>query len=114
MPLLDELKEYLRIDGNEEDGSLNLLLSSSLSYLETAGVSKPSTLEDPFEDIDPNAKYKLAVLMLATHWYENRLVVTSSAIKLAQLPIPYGFESLVLQLKAEALPIVSDVYERET
>lgn len=109
MNLLDELKEYLRIDGNEEDGSLNLLLSSSKSYLTSAGVPEPDDLDVPVVGDDPNAKYKLVVCMLAVHWYENRLVVTPSTIKIEQVPVAYGAQSLILQLKAEALPIASDV-----
>lgn len=108
MSLLDELKEYLRIDGNEEDGGLNLLLSSSKSYLSTAGVPEPNDLTVPVDGNDSNAKYKLVACMLATHWYENRLVITPSLAKVEQTPIPYGAESLILQLKAEALPNVSD------
>lgn len=106
--LLDELKDYLRIDGDEEDGSLNLMLSSSKSFLASAGVPEPDDLDEPVDGHDPNAKYKLVACMLATHWYENRLVITPSMAKVEQTPIPYGAESLILQLKAEALPNVSD------
>ena len=112
MSLLNELKDYLRIDGDEEDGSLNLLLSSSKSYLSSAGVPEPDVLSISVEGDDPNAKYILVACMLATHWYENRLVITPAVAKVEQTPIPYGAQSLILQLKAEALPIVSDLNER--
>lgn len=112
MSLLDELKEYLRIDGDEEDGSLKLLLSSSKSYLASAGIPEPDDLSVPVEGDDPNAKYKLVACMLAVHWYENRLVVTPSTIKIEQVPVAFGAQSLILQLKAEALPIVSESNER--
>ena len=97
--LLDELKEYLRIDGDEEDSSLSLFLQSAMLFVENAGVKKPT---DPFEVIDTvdvHSQYRLAVLMLATHWYENRLVITPTIAKVEQAPIPYGLESMILQLK---------------
>ncbi len=96
---LDELKDYLRIDGDEDDSSLSLFLQSAISFVERAGVKKPA---DPFEtidDVDVHSQYRLAVLMLATHWYENRLVITPSIAKVEQTPIPYGLESMILQLK---------------
>lgn len=96
---LAEIKDYLRIDGDDENSSLSLFLQSAFSYLENAGVKKPM---DPFEkvdDADKYAQYRLAVLMLVTHWYENRIVITPSAAKVEQTPIPYGLESMILQLK---------------
>ena len=113
MSLLDELKDYLRIDGEDEDGTLNLLLSSSKAFLKYAGVPEPTDLSVPVEGDDPNAKYKLTACMMALHWYENRLVVTPSTIKIEQVPVAYGAQSLILQLKAEALPIVGELDERE-
>lgn len=97
--LLNELKEYLRIDGDEEDSSLSLFVQSAISYLGNAGIKKPI---DPFEkvdEVDIHSQYRLAILMLTTHWYENRLVITPTMAKVEQTPIPYGLESLILQLK---------------
>ncbi len=97
--LMDELKDYLRIDGDEENPSLSLFLQSAISYLGSAGVKKPT---DPFKKIDGlevYSQYRLGLLMLATHWYENRIVITPSLAKVEQTPIPYGLESMILQLK---------------
>lgn len=97
--LLNEMKDYLRIDGDDENSSLSLFLQSAISYLENAGVKKPT---DPFEkvdDVDIYSQYRLAILMLTTHWYENRLVINPITVKVAQIPIPYGLESMILQLK---------------
>lgn len=99
MLLLEELKDYLRIDGDEEDSSLSLFLQSAISFVERAGVKTPA---DPFEiidDVDVHSQYRLAVMMLATHWYENRVVINPITVKVAQIPIPYGLESMILQLK---------------
>ena len=97
--LLIELKDYLRIDGDDEDASLSLFLQSAISFLENAGVKKPT---DPFAkdgDVDIYSQYRLALLMLTTHWYENRLVINPITVKVAQIPIPFGLESMILQLK---------------
>lgn len=97
--MIEELKEYLRIDGDAENASLSLFLQSAISYLENAGVKKPI---DPFmtvEGKDVHGQYRLAVYMLATHFYENRIAINPTTVKVAQIPIPYGLESMILQLK---------------
>lgn len=99
MQLLDELKEYLRIDGNDEDRSLSTFLQTSISYLENAGVKQPSDYYLTAEDREVFAQHRLAIMMLATHFYENRTTITPSTIKTAQQPIPYGLQSMILQLK---------------
>ena len=58
---LDEVKEYLRIDGDEEDSLISFFISAAKTHLENAGVTdKESEL------------YKLAVLIYVTDAYENR------------------------------------------
>lgn len=106
--LLKELKEYLRIDGDEENSSLNLFIHSAILTLDKAGVKQP---RDPFEKtdgVDTHALYRLAVYMLSTHYYENRTVITPTTIRVAQIPVLYGLEMIILQLKAEALPSESE------
>lgn len=111
--LMDELKEYLRIDGEEEDTTLSLFLHAAENVIANAGVPVPA---DPFEQ-NPNGKdlhasYRVAIMMLATHYYENRLVMTPTMAKVEQMPIPYGLESIILQLKRKPnplLPIVGDL-----
>lgn len=58
---LEEIKAYLRVDGNEEDLILNLLLEAAKEYLRQAGV----------EESD-NPLYKTAVIYHVTMHYENR------------------------------------------
>lgn len=99
MQLLDELKEYLRIDGNDEDRSLSTFIQSAQSYLENAGVKQPTDYFLIVGGKDVFAQHRLAIMMLATHFYENRIVITPSTIKTAQQPIPYGLQSMILQLK---------------
>ena len=97
--LLDELKEYLRIDGNDEDRSLSSFLQSSISYLENAGVKQPNDYYLTVNNKEVFAQHRLAIMMLSTHFYENRIAITPSTIKTAQQPIPYGLQSMILQLK---------------
>ncbi len=97
--LLNELKEYLRIDGDDENRSLSSFIQSAQSYLENAGVKQPKDYYLIVEDKEVFAQHRLAIMMLATHYYENRIAVTPSTIKTAQQPIPYGLKSMILQLK---------------
>lgn len=70
--MLDELKEYLRIDGNDEDITLSTFLQTSISYLENAGVKQPSDYYLIVNEKEIFAQHRLAIMMLATHFYENR------------------------------------------
>lgn len=97
--LLNDLKEYLRIDGDEENSSLSSFLQATILYLENSGVSQPSNYYLKVGDVDVYAEHRLAVHMLATHFYENRNVINPTSIKVAQIPIPFGLQSLILQLK---------------
>lgn len=97
--LLDELKEYLRIDGDDEDRSLRTFLQSAKSSLLSSGVKLPKDFYLIVDGEDVFALYRLAVMTLATHFYENRLAITPTTIKVAQIPIPYGVQSMILQLK---------------
>ena len=97
--LLEDLKEYLRIDGDEENHSLSTFLYSAAAYLEGAGVKQPADYYFKKDNKDIFALHRLAIMTLATHFYENRITITPTAIKTAQIPIPYGLQSMILQLK---------------
>lgn len=81
---LEELKNFLRVDYPEDDILIGSLKLSAESYIKNAG-SKVSSYD--------NSLYKLAVMMLVSHWYENREVVGESD-KLA-----YSLECLLIQLQ---------------
>lgn len=84
--LLELTKEYLRIDGDHDNQMLGLLIDSAKEYMENAGV----------KELTDNKLYNLAIIMLVTHWYENREQVTNSIPKNLTL----GLQSIILQLKA--------------
>ncbi|MEX3621867.1 head-tail connector protein [Viridibacillus arvi] len=94
--LLEELRGYLRVD---EEDDVSLFLQSAKLYLKVAGVNLPQDLYKIVDGEDVYAEHRLAIFMLATHFYENRIVVNPSSIKIAQIAIPYGFQSILMQLQ---------------
>jgi uncharacterized phage protein (predicted DNA packaging) len=82
--MLDEVKEFLRIDGEGEEVFLSSLITASKAYIKNA------TGTDVIED---DYLHKLAINLLVSHWYENREVV-GKIDKLA-----FGLESILLQIK---------------
>lgn len=83
---LDEIKEYLRIDNDNEDILLESLILASEKYLENTGVKKNYT----------NDLYKLAIKLLVSHWYENRQVeqIGGHVTKMS-----FSLETMIIQLK---------------
>lgn len=97
--LLLDFKEYLRIDDDIEDTSLNMFLQSAIGFLIDAGVKQPTDYYQIVDEVDVYSRHRLAIHILATHFYENRLAINPTSIKIAQIPIPYGLQTLILQLK---------------
>jgi uncharacterized phage protein (predicted DNA packaging) len=81
--LLEEVKEYLKVDGTDEDTEILGLIDAAEAYLTNAGVTKDET----------NELYKLAVKMLVVNWHENRQPI-GKVDKLA-----FGLDSIITQLK---------------
>lgn len=81
---LVEAKEYLRIDGNDEDTLINSLILTSEEYIKNATAS----------DVDLTKELaKLASKLLVSHWYENR-EPTGKADKLS-----FSLQSIFVQLQ---------------
>ena len=80
--MLQEIKEYMRIDEDYEDLLIQTLITSAETYLSNAGA---------MADYE-NSLYKLAVKMIVLHWYENREVI-GDAKKLS-----YSLDSIITQL----------------
>lgn len=83
---LEELKLFLRIDGEEEDTLIEGLKLGAEEYLKNAGITKDYNKE----------LYKLSIRILVSHWYENRSVETvgKNVSKIA-----FGLETIITQLK---------------
>ena len=83
---LEDLKLFLRVDGNEEDSLIKSLQAAAEEYLTDAGIMKNYNKE----------KYKLAVKILVNHWYENRAVET---IGKNVSKVAFGLDTILIQLK---------------
>lgn len=72
MLTINEVKKYLRLeeDFTEEDALLESLVLSAKIYVESA-------LGQKLDDKSPE-NVKLIVLLLVSHWYENRGTQTNS------------------------------------
>ena len=82
--MLQEVKDFLRIDGVEEDVFLASLISAAKIYIKNAtGIIADET----------NELHKLAVNLLVANSYENRLPIGKDE-KLA-----FSLESVILQIK---------------
>lgn len=90
---LQEIKEYLRIDGSEEDTSLSSFLKGAQFFLKNAGV--------PNDVSSQQELYDISVKMLVSHWYENREPLG----KADQLAFSLG--SIITQLKY-CIPVIEE------
>ena len=72
---LQDLKDYARIDFSDDDAMLSAFLESAQVHIESFVGNK---LDDAtrFPDGTP-APLKLATKMLASHWYDNRELVST-------------------------------------
>lgn len=80
--MLQEIKEYMKIDEDYDDMLIQTLISSAETYLYNSGVRQEYS----------NDLYGLAIKMLVLHWYENREVI-GEAKKLA-----FSLENIITQL----------------
>ena len=100
---LDELKMQMRVDLEEEDA---IIEAYGIAAEDTVASMTRRTLEElavigraedqltgEVEDVaaDFPARLKIAVLMLAAHWYRNREPVATVAMN----AVPYALEVLV-------------------
>lgn len=87
--LLEMSKEYLRIDGDHDNEMIGLLIDSAHEYLQNAGVNRD----------EESKQYQLAVMMLVTHWYENRNQEIEGR---TSRTMGMALQAIILQLKAGA------------
>lgn len=67
------VKNYLRVDHNEDDTLIQLMIDSAKSYIQ-------NYLNQPFETFeDIPVEFTLAALNLVSQWYENRAVSSEKA-----------------------------------
>lgn len=89
---LSELKEYLRIDGDEEDGLLRRLEKAAREYIASAvGV---------YDETDPTAEQLLGVMV--QDMYDHRQLMQSDVQEKKRMQYTYGSLLLQLQMKCES------------
>lgn len=95
LPSLGDLKLFARVDFDDEDFTLATLLNSASEYVQTA------TGQDYTEDAPERAC--VAIIALATHWYQNR-ELTSGGDRV----VPFHVRSLIHQLRDWKDPEVAE------
>lgn len=89
--LLIEIKDFIKEDSNDTnvDTLIKTLKSAAEEFIKSSGVNNDA--------VDYNNKlYKLAVMMLVGHWYDNRGIVVVGTIT---KEIEISFNSIVIQLR---------------
>ncbi|MDN6002623.1 MAG: head-tail connector protein [Enterococcus sp.] len=82
---LSELKNYLRIDHDLDDGLLETLKSTAEKFI-LSSIEVKETEDERFD---------YAVTLLVSNWYENRIATTEKSIQ----EIPFGVTALIHQLR---------------
>jgi uncharacterized phage protein (predicted DNA packaging) len=80
---LEEAKNYLRVDTDDDDALIRALITAAESYVkqQTGKIKKIVVVDgEPTEtDIATDELYNLCVKLLLAHWYENRGVEKASS-----------------------------------
>jgi len=83
------IKEYLKIDFDDDDRILELLLGSARRYVLDAVGYQPDETDE---------RVKLLLLVLVSDWYEHREYIDSTSQKVSQ-KVRYTVRSIILQLQ---------------
>lgn len=82
---IEEIKHYMRVDGNDDDAFIASLIEAAKLYITNAtGVTVDKA----------NPLHKLAVSILCLHWYENRLANDAEGSP----PMNFSVESIMNQI----------------
>nr|DAS68140.1 MAG TPA: head tail connector [Caudoviricetes sp.] len=86
MPELDEIKKYLRIDFDDDDSYITLLVETAKEYIEAAvGAYR-----------EGSARHRLLLYNIVATLYENRQFTLEKGDQVA-----YTLKSMILQLELE-------------
>lgn len=91
---LKETKDWLRVDGDDEDGTLEIIKGAAETYLGNA-------TEVEFDDTNHLAK--LFCLVLCADWYENRDLIGQQPSE----KVRFTCQSIMTQLQNAYKPAVS-------
>ncbi len=84
---LEDIKGYLRIDGDEEDSLIQTMMEAGKEYIRSA--------VGEYDDRDPTAQVLLAAIV--QNMYDNRELMQSE--QQTKKRIEYTFQSIILQLR---------------
>lgn len=84
---LEDIKSYLRIDGDEEDGLLRTMIDAGKEFIRSA--------VGEYDDTDSTAQIFLAAVV--QNMYDNRELMQSE--QQVKKRIEYTFQSMILQLQ---------------
>lgn len=86
MLTLERVKEYLRVDHDDEDTLIQAMMLAAKQYLFNAGIEEKD-----------NELYRIVVMLLVSHFYVNRAVFESGRQSVAM--IPYTLQFMITQLQ---------------
>ena len=81
---LADVKQYMKVDGTDDDRLIETLYGAARTYLKDGGVEKPEKESD---------LYTLALWGLTLHYYDHRDDVGTN------VAIPIGLRNIINQLK---------------
>ena len=90
LPTLEEVKDYLKIDTDEEDVQIQEFINAAVEELEDSGIKDQST-----------ASYGLAIKLLVANYYEERRPQVVGTIV---TNLNYSLNRIILRLKSRELP----------
>lgn len=93
------LKEYLKVEDDEDDRIITLQMKAAFAYIKNAGVK----VDEVKKDTDNYELYKLAVFMIVGSWYENRSTVITGSIS---KELEHSLTSIIIQLKNVSVEVV--------
>ena len=85
---LEACKQYMRVDGSDDDALITQLMGAAKEYLRTAGIEEPVS--------EDNNLYTTAVHSLTLHYYDHRDAVGE------EKSFPTGLRPIINQLKHSA------------
>ena len=84
---LEDIKEYLRVDGDDEDRLITTMMEAGKEYIRSA--------VGEYDDTDQTANILLAAIV--QNMYDNRELMQSD--QQVKKRIEYTFQSIILQLR---------------
>ena len=99
---LDEVKNHLRVDLDDDDALIENLIIAAQQYLENATGKEYPEKDSDGKEIDYSLE-KLYLNLLIAYWYENRGATSTNKASAANESAPdeftYATRSLLLQLQ---------------